>query len=314
MEDFPYLEIVQKAYRHSLDNIWLWVLGLFSGGLFTNFGGWNFSGQPEKVFSFLETSDFFSSPVALTAMILAFAGILAGFLILYGASLSGVIVACGKFEDPQDPNHQHVARSILRQGKKHSAKVIGLNLMVLAFFLVSLTIFALPISYLVGLKAYARAWVLGGLGLLIFVPAMVVFSFLRIYGPIFIVRYQASVVRSLSLSFHLLRHKLKESLMIGLFLLGLSIMFIFLVSFSIILMSTLFSLSDVYLTSFPRNGVRDILFAATLACWSLVVIIFSAGFSVFKTITWVAAVEEMVKTRRLEEPGEKALAIESEAV
>lgn len=211
-------------------------------------------------------------------------------LFWFGLSRGAVIWSAmkwsGKFEkETPEPVNLAAAR---RAGRRFVWPILGLNFLASILFLALITVLALPILYLWSVGEIGKTITLLLMGLGIVLPATAVFGFVLIYGPIFIVVYQANVRGAIFLAFNLLRHKFKESLLL----------FIFVTSFSIILFSVPVALLVLLLLKLGW------VVAALGIC---VIVILFAGFSVFKNITWVLAVLEMVKTQKTDEKAEAAV-------
>lgn len=217
-------------------------------------------------------------------------------LFLFGLSKGAVIWSAmklsGKFvKDKPEPVNFAAA---WRVGRRFAWPIAGLDFFVSILFLALILVLAVPILYLWSAGEIGQTVTLLLMGLGIILPATAVFGFLLIYGPIFIVVYQANIRGAIFLAFNLLRHKLKESLLL----------FIFVTSFSIILFSVPVALLVLL---FLKLGW------AAAALGICVIVILFAGYSVFQNITWVLAVLEMVRTQKSEEAAAVAVpAVEAE--
>lgn len=315
MPPFPYLDILKKAYRHTVKHPWLWVFGIFLGGI----GGFNiwsfqFSFSPprerqvqslqavaENITSWISQNTWLFAGLAAAALAVA-----AALVILSGLAKGAVISATRKIVSGEPV----AFRPAVREGRKFFARIIVLHMLVTLAFFVGLLVFALPVTYLYALGAAGRAVTLAVIGVIIFIPASLVFSFMHLFGPIFIVLYNVSVPSAIHYSFNLVRQKLKESLIFALCLAGAGLLFIFLVSFSIILTGVPAALLGWFMESLGfALGVKTLL-AGFIAAAIVYIMIMGAGFAVFQNIAWVLAVNEMVHAQKMNEVEEKELAAE----
>lgn len=324
MSSFPYLEILKKAYELTRKYLWLWFFGLFIGSTTgINIGGFNFLFPPPRVEKFPELKNLGQKVTAWItthsetfALLLALALILALLLIiLSGWSKAAVIWTTsklvGKKSKASEKEIQVNFRETLKQGQKYLWQIIGLQVIVTSIFILLLLIFAAPIVYLFQVGAVGRGVVLSLLALGIIFPASIVFRFIHIYGPILIVLYHFRIGPVFSMAFNLLKEKFRESIILTAFLIGLSMLFVLALVFSIILLSVPVGFLGLLLLKLELSTAFFSLVTATAVFSICYVIFLSAGFAVFQHIVWVLAVLEMLKARKLEER-EKALAIEPE--
>lgn len=328
MYPFPYLDILKKAFELARKEVWLWGFGLFIGAsLAGNIVGLNyfFSHSARDYPRYLEEKwqfvlRFMSEDPAkfyVWAALVSFGIII--FVVLSGYAKGVVIWSAGKLAasptlgkrlprgNSEDVNFQ----TSLHAAKKYALRIIGLQIFVFLWFFLLLLLFALPVFYLFSAGVYSRAIILGLLGLVILIPTGVVAGFFHLYGPIFITLYGVTAEQALGLSFNLLKNKLVESIILASFLIGLSVVFILIVTFSIILLAlplVLFFLLMNY-WGYPEPAI--LLKSGAIIIGSVYITVFWAGFSIFRHIAWVIAVTEMVKARKMGELEEKALAAEA---
>lgn len=211
-------------------------------------------------------------------------------LFWFGLSKGVVIWSAMKFSGKfakEKPEPVNLAAA-WRAGRRFVWPIVGLNFLASILFLALILVLAVPILHLWSAGEIGQTVTLLLMGLGIVLPATAVFGFLLIYGPIFIVVYQANIRGAIFLAFNLLRHKFKESLLL----------FIFVTSFSIILFSVPVALLGLL---FLKLGW------AVAALGICVIVILFAGFSVFQNITWVLAVLEMVRMQNSEEKAAAAV-------
>jgi hypothetical protein len=320
MPPFPYLDIVKKAYELTLKNRWLWVFGLFVGGTTgLNFGGINYLipvkpqtiPNPKLLFQ-AWTTWIASHPQIFSLLVGVALLVLVGLIFLSGLSRGAVVWAIPKLSEEAEgkiTTEPVGFRQAFRQGRKYAWQIIGLQVFTTLIFFLLLSIFGVPIIYMFAAGAVGKALILTIIGAVIFLPAILIFSFIHIYGPIFIVLYHARIGDAIQHAFNLIWQKLKESVLLAAFLAGLSILFIFLLVFSIILLSIpIFILAILLIKLGFVAGVYALLIVAAALSVAYTVLL-GAAFAVFQNIAWVLAVMHMVKTGKLNEE-EKVLAAE----
>ncbi|MDP3741286.1 MAG: hypothetical protein Q8R08_03075 [bacterium] len=316
---FPYLEIFKKAYTLARSHTWLWVFGLFLSGTSTLNSG---------IFNLVVHKPAFYDPETLRKIYDSFLGLGSGrmelffiiaagvlvlsflFIALAALAFASIICATAKFTNPQPGKEDVSLRGALAAGRKFFWRILGLQILITSGFAALTVVLASPVVFLFGIGALDRALALLLLALAIFIPASFVFGFLHLYGPIFVVLYDRTIKEALILSFNLLRNKFKESIIMSAFLVGLSLLFIIGVIFSIIVLSLPFALLIWLAAKLQVALLAQILTGIIILLSTIIAVGLNAGFAVFQSISWVLAVQEMVRTLKLQKE-EKALAPEA---
>lgn len=315
MQPFPYFEVVKKAYELAVKNPWLWVFGLFIGGtLGLNLGSFNYAVPPQAAKDYVGWRESCQSVYSwvnshpqefalLASLVLVAAFIL---IVLSGLSKAAVIWATAKLKE----NEEVGFKKAVREGQRFLWPIVGLQLCITAAFFILLGLFAAPVLYLFLEGAIGRAVVLLLLALVILFPSSVVFIFLHRYGPIFIVLYRQRISQALQLSFNLLRQKVRESLILAAFLIGISMLFLLGLTFLLIFLSLPISLLALLLVKLELAAAFYALVLGAAVLGIVLTIALSAGFAVYQNIAWVLAVQELVRTQKFAEKTKEALAAE----
>lgn len=313
MHPFPYFEIVKKAYELTVKNPWLWIFGLFIGGTTGfNLGSFNYVLPPPAINDYFAVKESYEAASSwVTAHPQEFAWLVAlillvGFvlLILSGLSRAAVIWATAKMTAAEKEPEPSGFKKTLREAQRFLWPIVGLQICITAGFLLIFLLFLAPIVYLFAVNAIGRAIVLLFLALVILLPTSIVFIFLHRYGPIFIVLFSQRISQALQLSFSLLRQKIRESLILAAFLVGLSFLFLLGLTFALILFSLPISLLGLLLVKLELGLAFYTLLVGSVITGIVFTIVLSAGFAVYQNIAWVLAVQELVKT--VKKPAEKA--------
>ncbi|KKW21935.1 MAG: hypothetical protein UY65_C0035G0007 [Parcubacteria group bacterium GW2011_GWA2_51_12] len=319
MRPFPYFQILHQAWKQTLKHPWLWVFGFFAGGTAgVNFGGINYifspptqkqleqaSSQWTQVASWVQFHPLWFAVIVSAVFVISMATVM-----LAGISRGSLVWAAGKFADERELKIAEVNFSLtLEQGRKHFWRIIGLQVCTTLIFLVVFTLYFAPVVYLFQSGAISRAAFLSVFGLLFFIPAGVVLSFLHLYGPIFLVLYGLRILPALQHAFHLLRQKLLESLIFALLMLATSLMFIVVLLLSLGILGSPFMLVGYILL---RSGLFQAALVWALGSGILLIcytIVLGAAFSAFQNLAWVFAVRYLVRSVNLEKE-ERAYAAE----
>jgi len=312
MESFPYSTILKLAYELTKKRYWLWIFGLFVGGASgLNIGAIKYLTvsrdayfpqlveKNERVFEWINQNPtvfwgFVGLAVAVFAVLIVLQG-LARSAVTWSA-MSLLLNAKGQISKEKINFKNSLAR-----GRRFVRRIILLQILVTTTFFVCLFLFSTPVVYLFSTHAIGRAVILLLLGLTIFIPAGAVFGFLHLYGPIIVVLYDRTVADALRVSFDLVRHKLKESIILAAFLIGLYLLFILALSFGIILFSVPVAILTLLLWKLELWAAVYALVIFALLAAGVYTVILRAGFAVFHNIAWVLAVEELVRTKKLED-------------
>ncbi len=320
MVDFPYIPILKKAFQITTARKWLWFFGLFIGGTTGINLGWMNSfmfpknlleGTPlqEQWGYWLNWISGRTELLGIAVAILVFSAVL--FIVASGISKGAVVWTAAQEIDPDEAKKDPTLRLALKNSRTYLWSIIGLQILVTVGFVLLLVILAGPVIYLFAVQAVGRGFAALLLALLIFLPALVVFGFLHIYGPIFLVLYAVKIRAALGLSFRLLREKLKESVVLAAFLVGISFLFIFALIFSIILVSLPIALLALFLFKIQMISGLIALLIGTVVVLVALIVISSAAFAVFQNVTWVLAVAELVNSRKVPRDAQNALVAES---
>ncbi|OGE77750.1 MAG: hypothetical protein A2751_01690 [Candidatus Doudnabacteria bacterium RIFCSPHIGHO2_01_FULL_46_14] len=316
---FPYAAILKKAYLLARDHFQLWVFGVFiSLATALNFLFINFVLDRRQFVDISveahlrKIADGLDSPWTILSLALA-----AAVLFLAALSKATVIWSAQKLsgggESLADKDKDWTVQTALQEGAKFVWPIFRLQVFLLFLFLILLVSLAAPVVYLAVISEIGRAVALALLGLAIFVPVSILLVYIFIYSPIFVVLYKVSVRSALHLGFRLVQNKLKESLLLGAFLLGVSGVFITLMVFSIIVLSVPVAFLSLVFAKLAIPWAIYTLVFLTALLGSCAVVILSAGFTIFNNLVWVLAVMEMVKTEKTDEEA-KVLAPEAEPV
>ena len=316
MRNFPYVKILKKSYQLTLKNPWLWFFGLFIGG----FSGDFYSGfgvepsVPANSLTFdlaLIRSQIFEwiAVNSIEFLIYALLGlsVFLIFVVLQGLSLGAIIWTAGQEQKAvRDQDKEGVKfRIALKRSKLYFSKIVGLQFALTLATLALLTVFGLPVAYLFSVGATTRAILLIFLGAILFVPAVLIFVFSSIFGPILIVLYEQKVRGAVSISIKLIRKKFWPSMALVFFLLLIGL-FVGAVSGLIFLLLTLLGLGLTVLTAQELTNIHSIIlfFGPILIAFTCVIVLQSA-FAVFGQTAWVLAVKEMMADLELKEKPEE---------
>lgn len=310
---FPHLAILKQAYEIVRRRYFLWVWGLFLGGTtILNLSGAAMKRLPvwrwEKIAAAYTAWLARQDPETASWLLLAALAVPLVLIVIFGLSKGAVIWSAGELaKKTADRPQQPTLRTSFAAGKKFLWPVAGLQILTTIVLVLLLLIFAFPIYYLTTAGAAAQATILLLLALVIMLPTIVIFGFIHLFGPIFIVLYGRGINQALALSFGLLRHKMKDSLVLAAFLIGLEILFFLALAFSLLVAALPVAALLLLLAWLKLFAAFWTVGIGAFVAAVIYVIVLKAGFAAFANITWVLALGEMIGTIKSEEP-EPALA------
>ena len=232
MSKVNYLDIIKRAIAITWKNRHLWWFGLFvaltgAGNSFSySFGKNNNlpSNAGQKVL------DFFSGHIGLVVL-----AVISGLILFLIFTILGIIGrgALIKSVDKISKNELSDFKTGFRSGKKYFWRILGAGIILTLFIVVAVLILATPIIFLFLNKAYLLGILLVFMALIILIPLVILATYLRIYGYIYIVLGEVGVWTAIENSYMLLRKNLGVSLIMGLIFMaigaiyGLSILMLF---------------------------------------------------------------------------------------
>src|SRR3990167_1824862 len=225
--NFPYAAILRNAYELTRNHFQLWVFGIFiSAATWLNFLLLNIAFDRRELVDF-DSSEFVSKLQSIADSPLAIANLFVVVIILFFSALSKATVVwsaqklAGRQQWASDQKKEFSVKTALKEGGKYAGTIFWLQLLVLFLLLLLVISIAAPVVYLAVIGQIGRAVALTFLGMAILVPVSILLGYMFIYSPIFAVLYRVKARAALGLAFGLAQNKLKESLILGAFLVGI---------------------------------------------------------------------------------------------
>jgi hypothetical protein len=219
-----YGSIIKEAWQITWKNKYLWWFGLLvalSGGIGSNFSsnweeknGW----KEEAKQKFYAWASIYWEWILLSLILLGLLTIV--FLILSVWGRGALVVSLGKIaaKDKEPLNF----KTGMQIGKKFFWPILGLNLFLFGISIATLIILGTPIAILFYLKAYWVGAFLAFGGLLIFILLVVLFSFLKKFGIIYLVLGKVSFWPALENAYLLFQRNFLSSLIMGIIFIPLN--------------------------------------------------------------------------------------------
>lgn len=321
LDKINYLELIKKAWSIAWKNKYLWWFGLFlslGGGWGFNFnipgrGGWaDRLETKEKIADlFARYREFVLAGIVLWVIL----GII--FFVLKLISHAGIIKTLSKI----DRNEKGNFREGFREGKKYFWRLLGLNLIIGFLAAGIFIILFVPVMFLF----YLGSWALGIVALLfaisIFIPLIILASFLAKYAYFYIVLSDLKIFPSIERSYQIFRGNILSSIIMALIFIPVSIALSLTILISIVLIGLVFLIPGIisYLT-LSYSGVYAIS-AIGLFCVLAWIFLLGSVYQTFYQTAWflffkeIASVkEELIKeTEKEKEVAEKIIPSPEEA-
>jgi hypothetical protein len=306
MPNINYIEILKKAWDITWHNRYLWWFGLLmalaSPGM--NYG-FDTNGN-EKLNSAADQkfSEFMSAHLQLII-----AGALVFLAIIIILVVLGIIARAGLIKSINFvcKNQPAGFKSGMREGKKYFWKLFLLGLAIFFLVFTSIIILALPVIFLVASKAIALAIFLGILAFFIFIPVIVLVSFLKVYGNIYIVLGELSVWNALEKAYELFSKNIISSIIMGLMFIPLG--FFLMMAVIAVLIPLLIIFLAVGFGLYFAAGTAGAVIAACVGiiCFLIIVLSLRSVYEVFAQAVWYLFFNEIAKPKVEEKVAEEVL-------
>jgi hypothetical protein len=289
-DSLNYLEIIKKSFQMTWQNRYLWWLGffmIFSGAGMSSF---NFSQEKDNPQNAEKVLNLISSNLTWIIPAIIFLTLLIVFLFVLGTfARAGVILSAEKIEKKEN----FCFKDALKEGKKYFWKFFLLSIALCIVFGIITAIMFVPVATLFAAKSYLIGILLAILASLILIPLFVIFSFIKIFGQIYLVFGNLKLKDSIENAYHLFLKNIKASIVMALIFIPLGAMMLFAFLTAFIIFAIIFGLLGLLLFfAFKMIGV----FAAIgLGGLALILFILAVGsfYQSFTQIVWVLFFKEI---------------------
>ena len=300
LKDIAFIDIFKKSFDITWKNKSLWWFGLLLalGGGMGNFNYGNSFDQKDKkggeeILKYI--SDHME--IVIIGAILLFLICLV-FFVLSIIAKGGIVGSVEKILK----NKPFEFRAGMREGKKYFGKLFVLYITLGALMIGSLIILITPIIFLFVAKAYIVGVILTILAIFIFIPLIVLTTYIKTYGEIYIVSGQLSSWSAVEISYELLRKNLATSLIMGLLFIPVGM---------ILMMGMLIAIAPLAVLAFAFAflGKIGIAVAVVLGIIIFFIILFiQSVYQVFHQTAWLIFFHEIATPpveEKIEEPAEE---------
>lgn len=311
MSSINYIEIIKRAWNITWHNRYLWWFGLFialgSPGMSHSFDlGENKETDSASVQKII---DFMSAHLQWIIV-----GIVALLIVAIILTVLGIIARAGLIKSLHSIDQNKLAgfRSGMREGKKYFWKLLLLGLSLFFLISASILILAIPVIFLIVNKSYALGIFLGFLAFMIFVPVMILFAFLRIYGYFYIVLGELSAWNAVEKAYELFQNNLLPSIIMGLFFIPLGMAIMMAVILCLIPLAIIFIAVGFVLYLILGNPGAIAAAIAGAVCFLVMLFALRSVYETFAQTVWYLFFNEIAKSKAEETVSETVLEEEKE--
>lgn len=221
MKEINYLQILKKGWKITWDNKFLWWFGFLvalGGGVNFNLnnGQFNETMKPNQAAAesfFIQNWHWF----VLAGILLFFLFLL--FVYLSARGKAGLIKSLEHIQK----NEAASFKIGWQDGKKYFWKIILVNLILAVFILGLLFVLALPVIFLFFLKSIILGILAAFLALLIFIPLVILFAFVKDYSIFYLVLSNLNIRSAIECAYELFRKNIWESVIFAIFFIPIRI-------------------------------------------------------------------------------------------
>lgn len=284
-------KIFANAYRIAVEHKFLWGFGLLLvwGSSFTvnySISDWQELKPETWLVSF---SKLFESRPGLTTFLLA-AGLVFVWLVIvvYFRAKTALIISVKRITDKQTVGF----KSAFVRSKLFYKRLLGVSILLALVLLAGILILGLPVVYLLSLKLYFRALLLGLFAALIFLALSIMLGFVNVLAPMFVVFHDLKIGESVKAGFNLLFHSFWRLLVFG-FLLFLITAFVFFLTLgaALLVISPFVLFSEFFYDIFGFAVWQSVVLIIVSFCF----VFLQAILAVFQQTAWVLLFNEIVK-------------------
>jgi hypothetical protein len=304
LKDINYIDIFKKSLDITWKNKTLWWFGLFlaiGGGGINNF---NYVFDEKNTNSNKIATQFISNHPGLVIAGAIILGVI--FLVLMILSIfarSGAIESIEKILK----NTPFGFRSEMKEGKKYFWKLFFLYITLFFLITAAVIVLAIPVIFLFTVKAYLLGIMLSVIAILIFIPLIVLASYIKTYGELYVVSGKLSSGNAISASYELFGKNLAASLIMGLLFIPIGI---------ILMMGMIIAIAPLAVLAFVFAYLGKIGIAVTVILGIiifLIILIIQSVFQVFHQTAWLLFFHE-IATPEIEEKIEETVSETEEEI
>jgi len=281
------------------------IIALSSPGINYNLGSGHNEGpaSPSSVL-FHSYSEFINSHMQMII-----AGAIIFSIIIIILVIFGIIARAGllKSIDAVLKNKPVGFKAGMREGKKYLGRLFVLGLTISFLILASVIVLATPVAFVLINKAFVTGIFLGILAFIILIPVMILCSFLKVYGNIYVVLGELSAWNALEKAYELFRKNILASIIMWLLFIPIGFALMLAIIMIIIPLSLLFLAAGFGLHSVAGTHGAIITACVGAICFLAIVLSVRSIYETFIQSAWYLFFLEIAKPKVEEMVSEEAL-------
>lgn len=309
MPDINYIDILKRAWNITWHNRYLWWFGLLialsSPGMNYNLSSGHTEGpaSPSSIL-FHSYSEFINSHMQI---IIISAIVLAVLIIIL--VILGIIARAGLIKSIDEVCKSRPAsfKSGMKEGKKYFGRLFLLGIAILFIVIASIMVLSFPVIFLFVSKAYALGIFLGILAFLILIPVLVLASFFKIFGYLYIVLGELSAWNALEKAYELFQRNLLASIIMGLMFIPLG--FILMMAAIAVLIPLAIIFFAIGFALYYAVGISGVIITASVGIICFLIFLFAlrSVYETFAQTVWYLFFLEIARPKIEEKVEEEVL-------
>jgi hypothetical protein len=308
MRVIDYSDILKKSWKITWKNKFLWWFGLFlalGGGININFPGGDWGKQLNGVGVSMDVI-FKEHMILLVLLLILIVLIMLTLLVFKILVYAGIIRSLNAIEK----NEQGGFKRGLAAGKKYFWKLLAVSLLAGLFVVCIAVVLALPVAVLF----YLKSVVFGGLAtffaILIFIPVIVMVSYVAKYARYYIVLSELEIRDSLEAGYFLFRKNIFESIVMSFFFIPIVFLLGFALLILLVCMAVIFIAIGLLLYIFILKAGAIVVLAAGIVLFLMAALAAGSVYQVFYQTVWFLFFKEIASIKeeeKVEEPVKQAI-------
>lgn len=288
--DIPYINILKDSWKLTWSKKYLWWLGLlasFTSGT-GNFSNYSSPGDNDKIGDFIAQN---MQTIIIIGSIF--------FVICLVMFFIGIIGRAGLIKNIADEINSRPGnfKSGFTGGKKFFWKILGLNIILFLIMITSIVVLAVPVIFLFAKKVYFLGTMLALLAVFILLPVIILVSFAKTYGEIYIVLGKLTALSAIESAYNLFRKNILPSIIMALLTIPVGMILMFAIIFMLIPTALFFGLIGLlFYFLLGKTGAIIIAVIALLFFLALALLLRSIYETILQTV-WILFFYEIAKPK-----------------
>jgi hypothetical protein len=310
-----YLEILKKSWSITWNNKYLWWFGFF---LALGINGLDFNGpfnsgggkeKEEKIFNAL-AGYFDRYQELIISLLIVLLLISISLVILKIICRAGLIKSVAEIEKGKIGSF----KTGFKEGKKYFWKLLGTDFIVGFFFIIILIVLFSPIAFLIYLKSYWLALVLGILATIIIIALAILVAFLKEYACIYLVLSDISIRSALESGYQLFLKNFWPSIIFSIIFIPIALVLGLGILMTLIILAVIFGIIGVIFYLILAKIGAVIIAVLGILFFLILTLVLQSIFETFKQASWVLFFHEIATVKKEETIQEEVAKVPEKAL